>query len=133
MNSRISGLIIAVSAAVAGSLVPSTVEAYLNNKFIIALGLGAIVALNTAIALLHILDRGKNSAAQVAATQVADAKGAAGRVEPQESTPRPVLAASNTAVHTKRSRVVTSDQKIESAPPRRSSLKRRDAPAACAA
>jgi hypothetical protein len=109
MNSRISGVIIAVSAAVAGSLVPSTVEAYLGNKYIIALGLGAIVALNTAIALLHILDRGKPSPAQEAET-----RGSGRRAEPQESTSRPVLAASNTAVHTKRSRVVTSEPKSES-------------------
>jgi hypothetical protein len=109
MNSRISGVIIAVSAAVAGSLVPSTVEAYLGNKYIIALGLGAIVALNTAIALLHILDRGKPSPVQEAET-----RGSGRRAEPQESTSRPVLAASNTAVHTKRSRVVTPEQRNES-------------------
>ena len=61
MNSRVSGLIIAVSAAVAGSLTPSTVEAYLDNRFVITAGLGVILALNAGIAALHIFDRGRTT------------------------------------------------------------------------
>ena len=57
MNQRTSGVIIAVSSAVAGSLLPSAVQTYLDGKTFSAYGLGAIVALNACIALLHIMDR----------------------------------------------------------------------------
>src|SRR5687767_3037158 len=64
MNTRTSGVIIAVAAAVAGSLVPSTVQAYLDGHYIITTGLGVIVALNTGIATLHIFDRAPAKSAQ---------------------------------------------------------------------
>lgn len=59
MNTRISGVIIAVSGAVAGALLPSAVQAYVAAQYLTCLGLSLIVFLNAAIALLHILDRGK--------------------------------------------------------------------------
>lgn len=76
MNSRTSGVIIAVSSAVAGSLIPSAVHAYLDKLYIIALGLGAIVLLNAGIALLHVLDRGKAAGTQSLASAPSEAEAA---------------------------------------------------------
>ena len=63
MNTRISGVIIAVAGAVAGALLPSAVQSYVAGQYLTSLGLALIVFLNAAIALLHILDRGKPLAA----------------------------------------------------------------------
>lgn len=101
MNTRTSGVVIAVSAAVAGSLIPSTVHAYLDGLYIIALGLGVIVALNAGIALLHIADRGKAMADQDSDDKASTA-----------STPRHALAASNVNIQTKRGKVA-SEQRPE--------------------
>lgn len=105
MNTRTSGVIIAVSAAVAGSLVPSAVHAYLDNLYIIALGLGVIVAMNAGIALLHIMDRGQPAA-------VHDAEGKR-RADSIASTQRHALAASTASIHAKRSRVASPEPRPE--------------------
>ena len=68
MNNRTSGFIIAISAAVAGAVTPSTVDAYLGGRYVIATGLGVIVALNAGIAMLHIFDRGDRASAAESAT-----------------------------------------------------------------
>jgi hypothetical protein len=65
MNTRVSGVIIAISAAVAGSLTPSTVEAYLEGRYVITTGLGVILALNAGIAALHIFDRGRTMSERI--------------------------------------------------------------------
>src|SRR5262245_30123561 len=93
MNSRTSGVIIALSSAVAGSLAPSAVGAYLAETYVIASGLGAIVVLNTIIALLHIYDRDDGVAVRAAGEKTVPKKPARPVQPAAEKVERPAAVA----------------------------------------
>lgn len=54
MNYRTRGLVIALSSAAAGALLPAAVTEHLAGNIFMAAGLAVIVVLNATIALIHI-------------------------------------------------------------------------------
>jgi hypothetical protein len=54
MDHRTRGFVIALASAAAGGLLPAAVQAQMTSLYLMALGLGAVVVLNTIIAFIHI-------------------------------------------------------------------------------
>jgi hypothetical protein len=54
MDHRTRGFVIALASAAAAGLLPAAVSAQMGGTLLMALGLGAVVVLNTIIAFIHI-------------------------------------------------------------------------------
>lgn len=56
MKLRTRGFVIALVSSAAGGLLPAAVSAQMTGSYLMALGLGAVVVLNTIVAFIHITD-----------------------------------------------------------------------------